>query len=324
MTKERTIEKVVEGIEQSEGVGARVRRLIGNFETREFNPFLMFDHFKSNGPAGFPEHPHSGQETITYCLLGLICHEDFTGSKGMLYPGDLQFMTAGKGIVHLEMPVEGKDGSSAQLLQLWVDLPADLKSCPPRYRDLREWEIPTYTSEDGLVHVKVISGKLYGVESIKELAYTPVDFYHFILKPGAKFSQEVNPEFNYFLYNMKGLGLKIGNTPVRQYDNVFFNQDGDIISGSSTGETEFILVGGQKLDQHLVHHGPFVANSQEDIVKKIMDYQFAQNGFENKRNWRTLISNGVTDEMINGPLNGNPEVRQKQKQKYLQEHAQVA
>ena len=320
---QRGISKVVEGIEQSEGAGARVRRSIGNMSVRNFNPFLMFDHFKLNGPNGFPEHPHSGQETITYCLQGLIAHEDLMGNKGMLYPGDLQFMTAGKGIVHLEMPVEPKDGLGAQLLQLWVDLPAKLKECEPRYRDLREWEIPVAHSEDGLTEVKVISGKLFGVESVKDLAYTPVEFLHFILKKGASFKQELNPDFSYFLYNIKGNGLTLnGSKKIKQYENVFFaNDGGDYITGEATGDDEFILVGGQRLDQPVVQHGPFVQTLRDKIIKKFTDYQYARGGFEKVRDWQTLISGGVTEDMINGPLGGNLEEREKAKQAYLKSHA---
>lgn len=324
MSKQRAIRKVVEGIEQSEGAGARVRRLIGNMSVRNFTPFLMFDHFKSNGAAGFPEHPHAGQETITYCLQGSIAHEDLMGNKGMLYPGDLQFMTAGKGIVHSEMPVEPEDGSPAVLLQLWVDLPKELKECPPRYRDLREWEIPTVHEQDGKLTIKVISGTSYGVELLKDLAYTPVEFYHFILKKGAKFTQALQPEFNYFLYNIKGNGLKLNDSQrVKQYENVFFAGDGgDFVTGEHVGDaddtTEFILVGGQKLNQEIVQYGPFVSTSMDGIQQKFIDYQMARNGFEKTRTWETLISGGVTKEMVNGPLGGNLEEREAARKAYLE------
>ena len=127
----RSIAKIVTARQQAEGVGARVRRSIGVINQKSFNPFLMFDHFSSSGTNGFPEHPHRGQETITLVLHGAMAHEDFTGSKGILYAGDLQFMTAGKGIVHSEMPVANEDGSPTVGLQLWVDLPDALKDTEP-------------------------------------------------------------------------------------------------------------------------------------------------------------------------------------------------
>ncbi|CAN3365386.1 hypothetical protein DICA3_E23772 [Diutina catenulata] len=319
--RSRSIDKVIEGIEQNEGAGARVRRSIGNMSLRNFNPFLMFDHFKAKSAAGFPEHPHSGMETITYCLNGGIAHEDFTGSKGIIYPGDLQFMTAGKGIVHSEMPIDGPNGEPAELLQMWVDLPEKLKEVPPRYRDLREWEIPRVNLHDGDLQVKVISGKSYGVESLHDLAYTPVHFYHYTLKNGAEFKQEVVPEWNYFLYNMKGNGLVLDGKKIKQYENVFFKRDGNVISGKHSGNaddvTEFILVGGEMLDQEVVQHGPFVAVSQNKIREIFKNFQFAENGFEKRRSWRTLISDGVTPEMINGDLCGSMPEREKARAEYL-------
>ncbi|CAN3373887.1 hypothetical protein DIURU_004401 [Diutina rugosa] len=321
MPKGRTIQKVVHAVRaRDDGLGALVKRSIGNKETPKFNPFLILDHFKSDGPAGFPQHPHAGQEIITYCLAGKICHEDFTGSKGILYPGDLQFMAAGKGIVHSEMPLEDNDGTNAQLLQLWIDLPNKVKDAPARYFDLREWEVPKFVSADGDITVKVVAGKSYGVESRKNLTYTGVEFYHYILKPGATFTQPVNPDYNYFLYVFKGSGLRVVNTPAKEFDNLFFNRDGDTISGSTTGDVEFVLVGGEVLEQPSIHLGPFVAVNEADINQKFVDYENSRNGFENRKTWRSLISNGVTDAMINGPLQGSPEQREKQKQQYLQYH----
>ena len=172
MSPLRTIKAIIPGVEQAKGVGATVRRSIGNMRMRNFTPFLLFDHFSSNGVGGFPEHPHLGQETITLMLKGAFAHEDFTGSKGVLREGDLQFMTAGRGTVHSEMPVIHPDGSLNVGLQLWVDLPEKLKEVEPRYRDLKSWEVPEAVEQDGKLKVKVISGKSYGVELDKELAST--------------------------------------------------------------------------------------------------------------------------------------------------------
>ncbi|MCH0629756.1 pirin family protein [Kocuria palustris] len=317
MSQPRSIQRVVTGVEQSEGAGARVRRLIGTNSIERFNPFLMFDHFKSNRPDGFPEHPHSGQETITYCLLGAICHEDFTGSKGVLYPGDLQFMTAGKGIVHLEMPVPSTDGQPAELLQFWVDLPRKQKECRPRYRDLREWEVPVYTSDDGLVSVKVISGSLYGVGEAREFTYTPIELYHFTVKPGAEWRQQLTAEYNYFLYVIRGNGLQVSGKPISAFETVFFNDRGDHIVGTATKETEFIIAGGLQLDQKLEIQGPFVTNDKKSMAKKIEAYKTHKGGFEKLNTWTTLISGGVTADMINGPLKGNRDKRNQAKQRYL-------
>lgn len=318
----RTIKTILPGIEQAEGVGATVRRSIGNMQMRNFSPFLLFDHFSSSGVGGFPEHPHLGQETITLMLKGAFAHEDFTGSRGVLRSGDLQFMTAGKGTVHSEMPVIHKDGSKNVGLQLWVDLPAKLKEVEPRYRDLREWEVPEYTEQDGKLKVRVISGESYGVKLDAELAYTPVKYYHYIMKPGSHFKQLVPSDYNFFLYVLEGDNLVLQNkTAVSQYDNVFFNANGDTIEGvypaTESKDLEFVLIGGQILDQKIVQHGPFVANSAERINQAFADYRMARNGFSRLRSWKTLISDGVTDEMIDNELGGSLEAREKSRQEFL-------
>jgi redox-sensitive bicupin YhaK (pirin superfamily) len=187
--KSRGIAKVFEAIEQAEGAGATVRRSIGTPKLRNFSPFLMLDHFSIAPGAGFPDHPHRGQETVTYLLSGAVDHEDFAGNKGTIEAGDLQFMTAGRGIVHAEMPHDNGDGSSNVGMQLWVDLPRDLKQCEPRYRDVRSKEIPVYESEDGKVTVKVISGQSHGVDSLQELAYTPVWLLDVTVRPGGSITQ---------------------------------------------------------------------------------------------------------------------------------------
>lgn len=317
----RTIKAVIPAIEQAEGVGARVRRSIGNMNVRNFSPFLMFDHFASNGKGGFPEHPHLGQETITLMLKGAFAHEDFTGSKGVLRENDLQFMTAGRGTVHSEMPVIHPDGSANVGLQLWVDLPEKLKEVEPRYRDLKEWEVPEVTDQDGKVVVRVISGESLGVKLEKDLAYTPVKYYHYKMKPGSTFTQKVPKDFNFFLYLLLGGSLQLGDRKAKEFDNVFFNADGDTITGeypaSNSKDAEFVLVGGQVLDQPVVQHGPFVATSRDRIIQAFSDYQYARNGFERIKSWNTLISGGVTEDMINNQLGGSLEARAAEKAKYL-------
>ncbi|CCD24397.1 pirin family protein NDAI_0D00830 [Naumovozyma dairenensis CBS 421] len=302
----RTILKYFIPDEQSEGVGARVRRAIGTNEMPRFPPFLMLDHFKVTPPEqGFPDHPHHGQETITYILDGMIAHEDFTGSKGVLRPGDLQFMTAGKGIVHSEMPVLMKDGRPGIGLQLWVDLPRELKNCEPRYRNLRKNEIPiVHTDDEKHMTVKVISGNAYGVDSVRDLAYTPIHFYHYISdKAGVEFKQSVPDDFNVFLYVMKG-AVVIDDQIFKQNTAVFFNVDGHSIKGqSATNDTEFAIIGGKILDQPLVQHGPFVETTREDLYKVFENYQQGINGFERAVNWRSSIADGIDEDTANALLN---------------------
>lgn len=293
MVSPRSILKFFLATEQAEGVGARVRRSIGTGSMRNFSPFLMLDHFNIDPAAGFPDHPHRGQETITYITQGQVAHEDFTGSAGVLGPGDLQFMTAGRGVVHAEMPVKQLDGKNTVGMQLWVDLPENLKACEPRYRDLKAKEIPIAKPNDK-VEVKVISGESYGVTSVQDLAYTPVSYYHYTVQPGGNFIQPFPEDFNCFLYMMQG-SISVNGTRVPQYNNVFFKRDGDVVEGANdSNETaEFVLVGGKMLDQKIVQYGPFVETSTEKISKALSDYRSGANGFERARNWQSKIVNGA-------------------------------
>lgn len=291
----RTVLKHFVAIEQDEGVGARVRRSIGTMKMRRFAPFLMLDDFFIKPPAGFPDHPHHGQETITYNIKGMIAHEDFTGSKGVLFPGDLQFMTAGKGIVHSEIPVSLKDGSTTNGLQLWVDLPAELKNCEPRYRDLRKKDTPEVKVNDHLT-VRVISGKSYGVDSVQELAYTPVHFYHFITsKKGTEFIQEFPEDFNVFIYIMKG-SLIVNEQVFPEHSALFFNVDGKGVMGTSASENaEFVIIGGKILDQEVLQYGPFVETDEERMIDVFRNYQLGINGFEKAHSWDSKIANGISE-----------------------------
>lgn len=328
MTLPRSIRTVIHALEQSEGMGARVRRSIGTPKLRNFSPFLMLDHFFVSPGAGFPDHPHRGQETITYLLSGAFDHEDFAGNKGTISTGDLQFMTAGRGIMHAEMPAQNKDGSPNVGMQLWVDLPEKLKACEPRYRDLRAKEIPQVEVDDGKVKIKVISGESHGVDSVKELAYTPVWILDVSIRPGGKVLQPLPKGWNAFAYTLEGTTI-FGSTgkdqqTVAQYHNVVFEQEGDSITAEvDAGADEdghfrkstlaslqiisslsrwkhtnhslanTVLVAGLPLDQKVVQYGPFVLNSQEEVYKAMADFQTKTNGFERGLGWQSEIGKNM-------------------------------
>lgn len=299
----RSVLKYFLALEQSEGQGARVRRSIGTMKLRNFTPFLMLDHFNvTPGIGGFPTHPHHGQETITYITNGAMAHEDFTGSRGILYPGDLQFMTAGKGVVHSEIPVKMTDNPNQACIgmQLWVDLPEKLKNCEPRYRDLKGSQIPIARPNDK-VEVKVISGTAYGVGSVRDLAYTPVCYYHYIVKPGGEFTQEVPEDYNVFTYIMEG-SLEINGQLYDTYNALFFKRDGNTIEGKNTGteDASFVIIGGQVLDQNIVQYGPFVETSAEKIQEVFRNYQYGINGFEKAREWDGKFNIGIKEEEVVG------------------------
>lgn len=239
MSVSRAIRQAFLAIEQSEGVGARVRRSIGTAKLRNISPFLMLDHFTISPGAGFPDHPHRGQETITYILNGAVDHEDFAGNKGTIEAGDLQFMTAGRGIMHAEMPRQNADGSANEGMQLWVDLPEKLKKCEPRYRDLRASEIPNIDIDDGKVHIKIISGQSHGVDSVKDLAYTPVWIFDITIRPGGKITQPLPEGWNAFAYTLEGsttFGVGKDQTTVGRFHNVVFERKGDSISAEVSSD----------------------------------------------------------------------------------------
>ncbi|KAK3392481.1 RmlC-like cupin domain-containing protein [Sordaria brevicollis] len=303
MSVPRLIRKIFLATEQAEGAGARVRRSIGTPQLRNFSPFLMLDHFSIRPGAGFPDHPHRGQETITYLLQGGVDHEDFAGNKGTISAGDLQFMTAGRGIMHAEMPRQNPDGSANVGLQLWVDLPKELKSCEPRYRDLKAEEVPTVETDEGKVKVKVISGKSHGVDSVKDLAYTPVWILDVEIQPGGKVVQEVPEGWNAFAYTLEGTtifssGEGKEKRTVDQFHNVVFEPKGEAVYAEVDAGAEkpgrFVLIAGTPLDQQVVQYGPFVLNSQEEVYQAFVDYQTHTNGFERAKGWRSEIGKSMT------------------------------
>lgn len=307
--------------EQSEGAGATVRRSIGTPNLRHLTPFLMLDHVSNVLPgAGFPDHPHRGQETITYLLSGGIDHEDFAGNKGTIGPGDLQFMTAGRGIMHAEMPSQNTDGSPNVGIQLWVDLPEKLKACEPRYRDLKAEEIPLAKSDDGLVEVKVISGKSYGTDSVQELSYTPVWLLDVSIKAGGRLRQELPAGWNAFAYTISGVvsfsngADDIRSEAITPYHNVVFKQEGDIVTAyneeGAAEDARFILAAGEPLDQQIVQYGPFVMTNKEDVYQAMMDFrefilsstvetlptncaETHSNGFERADGWESEIGKSI-------------------------------
>ncbi|KAH9907723.1 RmlC-like cupin domain-containing protein [Xylariomycetidae sp. FL2044] len=302
MSVPRAIRKVFLAVEQAEGAGARVRRSIGTPQLRQFSPFLMLDHFSIKPGAGFPDHPHRGQETITYLLEGAVDHEDFAGNAGTIEAGDLQFMTAGRGIMHAEMPRQNADGSANVGLQLWVDLPAPLKTCEPRYRDLRAKEIPTAEADGGRVRVKVISGRALGVDSVKDLAYTPVWILDVTVQPGAKLAQPLPAGWNAFAYQLEGSatfgsGKSRDKVVVERYHNCVFEPEGDVVEvevdAGAAQPARFVLVAGQVLDQKVVQYGPFVLNTPEEVRQALMDYQFHTNGFERAEGWQSEIGKSM-------------------------------
>ncbi|KAK3611399.1 hypothetical protein CHS0354_034841 [Potamilus streckersoni] len=272
--------------EQSEGVGARVRRSIGGTTLRNFDPFLMLDEFRVKAPAGFPDHPHRGFETVTYMLSGSFLHEDFCGHRGVINPGDLQWMTAGRGIVHCEMPNGPEEGHG---LQLWINLSKKDKMVQPAYQELLDKDIPKST-KDG-VTVNVIAGESFGIKS-PVYTRTPTMYLDFTMQPGSKMAQAIPTGWNAFTYILSGKALfgPSGNQTegVPHHTLTFTKEEGSLAVENKESEAcRFVLIGGQPLNEPIVQYGPFVMNTNEEIHQAMMDYQSHKNGFENAGKWES-------------------------------------
>ncbi|KAL4234674.1 hypothetical protein ACF0H5_006315 [Mactra antiquata] len=289
-TMSRVIEKIVENREQDEGMGARVRRSIGGSQLRNLDPFLLLDEFKVKKPAGFPDHPHRGFETVTYMISGSFRHEDFCGHKGVINSGDLQWMTAGRGILHCEMP-EGEELGHG--LQLWVNLAKKDKMVKPAYQELLDKDIPRTTS-DG-VTVKIIAGESFGVKS-PVYTRTPTMYLDFTMEKGSTLTQVVPDGWNGFVYVLSGSAMfgpgdkaKLGpahHTLVLGPGNTLE------VKNNSDGVCRFVLIAGKPNNEPIVQYGPFVMNEQHEIQEAINDYRSARNGFENASKWQSSAVKG--------------------------------
>jgi redox-sensitive bicupin YhaK (pirin superfamily) len=247
----------------------------------DFDPFLLLDEmgpvdYAPGEAKGAPDHPHRGFETVTYMLEGQFSHKDSAGHSGVLRPGDVQWMTAGAGVVHSEMPdpAFARAGGRVHGLQLWVNLPRSDKMIAPRYQEIPAGRIPTATTNDDQVSVRVIAGEALGVKAAIETR-TPILYQHFTLQPGASIVHPVPRDFNVFAYPLAGTGLygdarqQIGAQRI-----VIFRNDGDAVTLAAGDEPlDVLLIGGVPLNEPIVRHGPFVMNTEQEIHQAIADYQ---------------------------------------------------
>lgn len=285
----RTVAGIINSIQTLEGEGMLVRRPFPKSTFTDFDPFLLLDEL---GPVdiepgkakGAPDHPHRGFETVSYILEGRLEHKDSQGNAGKLSAGDVQWMTAGAGVVHSEMPETefARIGGRIHGLQLWVNLPSQDKMMKPRYQEIPAAKIPTAQTEDSLVKVKVIAGEALGaVSSIQ--TQTPIMYLHFTLQPGAITVQPVPKEYNAFIYVLDGEGLFGAEKELaRDGQMVLFAQDGEEIaivnSLNATSPLEFLLIAGVPLEEPVVRYGPFVMNTEAEIIQAITDYRNGRMG----------------------------------------------
>ena len=274
----RRVERVARGQPSSDGAGVKLTRVIGQRDLDMLDPFLLLDEFGSDHAgdyiAGFPAHPHRGFETVTYMLAGRMRHGDNQGNSGLLMPGSVQWMTAGRGIVHSEMP-EQEHGRMAGF-QLWVNLPARDKMIAPRYQDIAPERIPLVDAGNGM-RVRVIAGSFGAVTGpIEGIAIAPL-YLDVELEPGAQGIADVPDGHTAFAYVFEG-GASFGPAHAsRNLDRgelAVFERHGDTLAFAAGAQgARFILVAGKPLNEPVARYGPFVMNTPEQIVEAIRDHQ---------------------------------------------------
>lgn len=287
MTTLRSVEAVVTSTRTIEGGGFVVRRPFPTAQLDHFDPFLLLDHlgpvdYLPGSAVGAPAHPHRGFETVTYMIAGKSRHKDSAGNAGTLGPGDVQWMTAGAGVVHDESPDPEMlaTGGRMEGLQLWVNLPRADKMIRPRYQEIPSLRLPTASTPDGGVHVKVIAGESMGARAVIETR-TPITYLHFTLAPGARFEQPAPAIQNTLAYVLSGRGA-FGAAPREAGPDqaVFFAMDGDTIrlANAGTEPLSVLVIGGVPLNEPIARYGPFVMNTEQEIHQAVRDYQAGRMG----------------------------------------------
>jgi redox-sensitive bicupin YhaK (pirin superfamily) len=271
----RMVERLVAGEATSDGAGVKLTRVLTNQLQRRLDPFLMLDAFGTDNPddyiAGFPSHPHRGFETVTYMIAGRMRHRDSAGNEGLLTNGGVQWMTAGRGVIHSELP-EQEEGSM-EGFQLWLNLPARDKMIRAWYRDIPTGDIPE--AHVGGVTVRVIAGESHGVSGAVQRDATAPVYLDIHLPAGARFEQPLPAGHNAFVYVYRG-GLSIGGTAVPvQRMAILANTAGadGVVLESGDAPTRALLIAGQPLNEPIAQYGPFVMNTQAELRQAVEDYQ---------------------------------------------------
>lgn len=276
---QRQLQQILQGRETSDGAGVRIKRSLGQHQHARFDPFLMLDEFGSNSAddyiAGFPSHPHRGFETVTYMLEGHMLHEDHMGNKGHLRNGDVQWMTAGRGIIHSEMPQQ--EHGMMRGFQLWLNLPAAEKMKPAHYRDIPAADIPQADLPGGgcikviantaVINDKIVSGPIQGLTT--EAIYWDVH-----LPQHAGFNHAIPSDHNTFVYVYEG-DVAIGEDKRKlTQGNAGLLSKGDEINLVALSEdTRFLVISGKPIKEPIVQYGPFVMNTTDEIEQAILDYR---------------------------------------------------
>jgi redox-sensitive bicupin YhaK (pirin superfamily) len=273
--KLRKAENIIRAQEATEGAGVRIRRSLGTYALDYHDPFLLLDEFKSEEGsdyiAGFPDHPHRGFETVTYMLAGSMRHEDHKGNRGELGPGSVQWMTAGRGIIHSEMPLQ-REGLMWGF-QLWVNLPARSKMTEPRYQDIPASSIPEVKSEEGAV-VRVIAGEALGARGpVEGIATSPL-YLDVGIPAGRSYEHAVPEEHNALVYVYEGSG-EVGGESIEARELAVMSRGGEEavrLAASARGMRALVLAA-RPLEEPLARYGPFVMNTRAEIEQAFEDYR---------------------------------------------------
>jgi redox-sensitive bicupin YhaK (pirin superfamily) len=290
----RPVRRTVDARPTVEGAGVRLRRAFGFGNSEEFDPFLLLDDFRNERPedylAGFPWHPHRGIETITYVLAGEVEHGDSLGNRGAIASGDVQWMTAGSGIIHQEMP-RGDDEGRMHGFQLWANLPSSLKMTPPRYQEVQSGDVPEVTDDDG-TNVRVICGSIWGEKGPVDGIAADPSYLDVWVPPGVRKSLPVETQLHAFAYVFAGDGKfrgaseplaaptePVGGNPqtsATEVDNrtlVLFDRGDEVTVEAGEQGMRFLLVSGKPLREPVAWHGPIVMNTQEELKQAFEEYR---------------------------------------------------
>lgn len=275
VTRPRTVEQLIIGQATTDGDGVKLTRVLTQGLQTRLDPYLMLDAFGADDPqdyiGGFPDHPHRGFETITYMLTGRMRHHDSAGNSGLLQNGGVQWMTAGRGVIHSELP-EQEEGRM-EGFQLWLNLAAKDKMSAPWYQDFQSSAIPELSTPEG-VTVRVIAGSSHGVAGAMQRAVTEPLYLDLHLPEGASFSQALAAQMNAFVYVYRG-ELQIGEQTVAQQRMAILRNDqgSDGVTLRAKGVSRALLIAGRPLGEPIVQYGPFVMNTQAEILQAINDFR---------------------------------------------------
>ncbi|HZY99658.1 MAG TPA: pirin family protein [Candidatus Baltobacteraceae bacterium] len=283
----RPILRVVTAHHQTEGAGFEIwRPFPGELSMEEADPFLLLDqggpkNYGPNETVGAPWHPHRGFETVTYVMDGEISHHDTNGGGGVIREGDTQWMTAGSGILHDELPTEQMfhGGGNMHIVQLWVNLPASMKFTPPRYQSVTGDNLRLITTPDGASLLRIIAGNVGPFEG-PGATHTPITYAHATISPGAQAKIPWNPGFSAFAYVLTGSGYAgTESRPLTEHQLVVFGPGDHIVLRASdvpdngANALDVLLLGGIPIGEPIVHYGPFVMNTRDEIVQTLDDYR---------------------------------------------------